>query len=183
MFQPTGSAPKDRAICGSAVTMMVLPRFSMNSAAATRAAICMARRCRSGSSSLRTREIKVCWGLLFDCLVISSAVCLWESAARRIALQHGSRPGVLAHPSPRDSSLSRAAHSWGQRANPRRVHGRRFSIGLHPPNARDKVKIRSPTSPPTSVPLIRIYCRSLPTCSSSRLTSVAVSQLSTTPAI
>ena len=52
-----------------------------------------------------------------------------------------------------------------------------------PPNARDRVKIRSPTSPPTSVPLMRIYCRSLPTCSSRRLTSVAVSQLSTTAAI
>jgi hypothetical protein len=36
--------------------VMVLSRFSMNSAAATRAVICMARRCRSGSSSLRTRE-------------------------------------------------------------------------------------------------------------------------------
>ena len=53
----------------------------------------------------------------------------------------------------------------------------------HPPNARDSVKIKSPTSPPTSVPLMRIYCRSLPTCSSRRLTSVAVSQLSTTAAI
>ena len=53
----------------------------------------------------------------------------------------------------------------------------------HPPNARDRVKIKSPTSPPTSVPLMRIYCRSLPTCSSRRLTSVAVSQLSTTAAI
>ena len=55
--------------------------------------------------------------------------------------------------------------------------------GAHPPNARDRVKINSPTRPPTSVPLMRIYCRSLPTCSSRRLTSVAVSQLSTTAAI
>ena len=41
--------------------MTVLSRFSMNSAAATRAVTC-GRRC---------------------------GICLWESAARRIALQHG----------------------------------------------------------------------------------------------
>jgi len=75
MFKPTGLASKDRAICGSAVTMMVLSRFSMNSAPATRAVICMAW-CWSGSWSLRKREIKACSGLLFDRLVISSAVCL-----------------------------------------------------------------------------------------------------------
>jgi hypothetical protein len=34
--------------------MMLLSRFSMNSAVAMRAAIRMARRCRSGSLSLRT---------------------------------------------------------------------------------------------------------------------------------
>ncbi len=44
----------------------------------------------------------------------------------------------------------------------------------------DAAKINKPTRPPTNVPLMRIYCRSLPTCSSSRSTSVAVSQLRTT---
>ena len=44
MFSATGSVPKDRAILRSAVTMMVLSRFSMNNAAATRAVICVARR-------------------------------------------------------------------------------------------------------------------------------------------
>lgn len=52
--------------------MMLLSRFSINGAAAPTAAICMARRCRSGFSSLRTREIKACRALLFDRLVTSS---------------------------------------------------------------------------------------------------------------
>ena len=44
----------------------------------------------------------------------------------------------------------------------------------------DTMKISSPTRPPTSVPLMRMYCRSLPTCSSRRLTRVVESQASTT---
>ena len=84
-----------------------------------------------------------------------------------------------ARPDVRDRELVSRLRRSGGRAARRSVKAWR----PQPPNARDRVKIRSPTSPPTSVPLMRIYCRSLPTCSSRRLTSVAVSQWSTTAAI
>ena len=60
MFKPTGSVPKDHAICGSAVTMTVLPRFSMKNAAATRAVICVARRPigRFASQSQRSQGLR-----------------------------------------------------------------------------------------------------------------------------
>jgi hypothetical protein len=95
--------------------MMVLSRFSMNSAAATGAVICMARRCRSGSSSLRTREIKACRALLFDRSIISPAICLWESATQRIALQHG--------PARLPADVSSWSLSYG--CNPISQHGNR----------------------------------------------------------
>ncbi len=50
-------------------------------------------------------------------------------------------------------------------------------------NARVAIKIRQPAHAPTMVPFIRIYCRSLPTTSSRRSTSVLVSQLRTTSAM
>ena len=60
MFKTTGSVPRDRAICGSAVTITTPSRSSMKKATATMRTICVARRCRDGSSCPRAREVKAC---------------------------------------------------------------------------------------------------------------------------
>ena len=49
------------------------------------------------------------------------------------------------------------------------------------PNIFVTVKMARPTSPPTSVPLMRMYWRSLPNCNSIFSTNVSVSQRSTIP--
>jgi hypothetical protein len=75
--------------------------------------------------------------------------------------------------SPATLRPDRAAVRWtasrgGLRATP--------TIYENPGIHLDTTKISKPTRPPTTVPLMRTYCRSLPTCSSSLLTSVSLSQ-------
>jgi len=115
--------------------MMVLSRFSMNSAAAARAVICVARSCREDSSSLRAREVEACSSLLFDRLVISSEIAYGEPATSRIVQQ----PWAVSLTSRCQLAViglrmklgQIASHSARSRRNDyqRRAHGRPDGVG------------------------------------------------------